>query len=1000
MQAAAKTKLRQGNTNKWSALFKSPLARSLMGGFFVIASIEAVFLAILGIDVLNADKVASHEFEMLRGSVRMSGVIQKAQSSFDRADRAKKDAQSKEKRLDFQQSVQATCAEMDSVVGDFKRAGFDTKGALHLRDSFLALAQVVESVLDEANQEGDIKVSFRKVLNRSGKIYRDFIVQIRAIHKALGSTKDSISAAALFGIAPQNILYIAAAVNILLIVLLLFLVEKGITGPISRLSGNCKQLKSGEIMPAPKSLRNEISMLEQSFHEMSLVLAENEKRRHSFLEFFQSVQSAALENVRICFDSLLSESSLQDRAKRNIQKARNNLNTLMQLLKSMTEALSFKSNNDIEAQFEKTRTELLLADAAAAVEALLLKRSIKLTIEGADYSAELDPHLIGRVLVNFLSNAIKYSAEGAEVKLALTKSGKNLRFEVIDRGPGISPEGQSKLFKEFSQIEAADGIKRSGTGLGLMICKQIVEAHGGEIGIKSAVGEGSTFWFEIPESASKNKALLKPGENEKVGKKKERRPGSLKRNFIVMLLLLLIPQTFVVLKLHSIFSAASENAKAFYIDKELLMRAEELLGLYLVWKMDIAKYMDAMEIDEVAKTQPILREQMELCNWILKYLPDGSQRQYEAMQINKGLRKLEIFGNYLEKHKDNLNLAAMPPLIERARKIAKDVDESLFQLMTLEVSGINKSYDGSQALRSELANAILMAALVNIALLAIIALVALQISEKISFLKSKAEDFAAGKELSAALKGNDELCYLDQKLSEAAREIKEADSQRQKLIAVINHDLRTPLSSIINGLQMILAAGYGEIGSREKELTCAAESELNKLLQQINDLLLIEKIDAGLYQLTSEKLELVPLLAATSKSLEPLAGQRGVKVVPAIEAGCRELCINGEKSLLEREFAIILANALQAAPPGSTVDVSIQREGNKVSILCSDHGPGINAELLPQIFERFRFVDGKPVSGLGLPLARRLSSILGGELEINSSSNGTQTRMSLPIAVT
>jgi signal transduction histidine kinase len=198
---------------------------------------------------------------------------------------------------------------------------------------------------------------------------------------------------------------------------------------------------------------------------------------------------------------------------------------------------------------------------------------------------------------------------------------------------------------------------------------------------------------------------------------------------------------------------------------------------------------------------------------------------------------------------------------------------------------------------------------------------------------------------------------------------------------------------------MILASGYGDIGESEKALTSAAELELNKLLQQINDLLLIEKIDAGLYQMTAEKFEVFPLLAATAESFGETASRKKVRLVPASTPECQELCINGDKSLVEREFAIIISNAVEAAPSGSTIDVAVERSGNVISVSFKDRGNGIDEELLPQIFERFRFVGGKPVTGLGLPLAQRLSAIHGGSLEINSSPSGTETRVTLPIAV-
>ncbi|OGM09489.1 hypothetical protein A2159_00990 [Candidatus Woesebacteria bacterium RBG_13_34_9] len=108
-----------------------------------------------------------------------------------------------------------------------------------------------------------------------------------------------------------------------------------------------------------------------------------------------------------------------------------------------------------------------------------------------------DSDRIQEVIGNIISNAIKYTERGY-VKVKLTQSDKNkVRFEAEDSGPGISIEEQRNLFKKFHRVESNVG-KTTGTGLGLYISKLIIERFGGEVGIKSEVGKGSIFWFELP----------------------------------------------------------------------------------------------------------------------------------------------------------------------------------------------------------------------------------------------------------------------------------------------------------------------------------------------------------------------------------------------------------------------------------------------------------------------------------------------------------------------
>ncbi|MEM0074526.1 MAG: ATP-binding protein, partial [Candidatus Micrarchaeaceae archaeon] len=117
-----------------------------------------------------------------------------------------------------------------------------------------------------------------------------------------------------------------------------------------------------------------------------------------------------------------------------------------------------------------------------------------------------DPNRVIQVLVNLIGNAIKFTERGS-VRVNVFKKGKNVRVEVIDTGIGISKEDKAKLFRKFFQLQHKGLTKQegSGTGLGLVIAKEIVNLHGGKIGVVSEQGKGSTFWFTIPIYGKKQK---------------------------------------------------------------------------------------------------------------------------------------------------------------------------------------------------------------------------------------------------------------------------------------------------------------------------------------------------------------------------------------------------------------------------------------------------------------------------------------------------------------
>ena len=101
-----------------------------------------------------------------------------------------------------------------------------------------------------------------------------------------------------------------------------------------------------------------------------------------------------------------------------------------------------------------------------------------------------DPERIHLVLANMISNAIRHTAAGGTIELGACRGQSEIRFEVIDNGEGIPPEYQSRVFDKFFRVP---GAAAGGVGLGLSICREVVEAHGGEIGLESTPGRGSTF---------------------------------------------------------------------------------------------------------------------------------------------------------------------------------------------------------------------------------------------------------------------------------------------------------------------------------------------------------------------------------------------------------------------------------------------------------------------------------------------------------------------------
>jgi signal transduction histidine kinase len=139
----------------------------------------------------------------------------------------------------------------------------------------------------------------------------------------------------------------------------------------------------------------------------------------------------------------------------------------------------------------------LAQQAVREGEAAARTGGVELTLEEPPqaFALRADPERIGVVLDNLLGNAVRHTPPGGRVEVRVRRTDEGARFEVEDTGEGIPPPYLERIFERFFQVP---GAKRGGVGLGLYISREVVRAHGGEMGATSEVGKGSTFWFTLP----------------------------------------------------------------------------------------------------------------------------------------------------------------------------------------------------------------------------------------------------------------------------------------------------------------------------------------------------------------------------------------------------------------------------------------------------------------------------------------------------------------------
>ncbi|MDH5525387.1 MAG: response regulator [Desulfobulbaceae bacterium] len=228
-------------------------------------------------------------------------------------------------------------------------------------------------------------------------------------------------------------------------------------------------------------------------------LQELENLRDNLMHMLVHDLKNPLGNIRGCLDLL----------KMQLPEVKPNIQKIMTLSRASTQAMLIMINSlldlsrleagEMQLETEEADINKLVAQGGENMAGLIAESKITLTIHQTQpLSVPCDAVLIGRVIINLLANAIKFSPIGGEITITTSATDHGIKVAISDQGQGIPAEYHQMIFDKFAQVK--DKNSKYGTGLGLTFCKMAIEAHHGTIGVESRVGQGSTFWFTLPQS--------------------------------------------------------------------------------------------------------------------------------------------------------------------------------------------------------------------------------------------------------------------------------------------------------------------------------------------------------------------------------------------------------------------------------------------------------------------------------------------------------------------
>lgn len=304
----------------------------------------------------------------------------------------------------------------------------------------------------------------------------------------------------------RNYLIVISTVLIVLIIgliaIIAYKISKKLTKPLEEMQKEMAKVSKGDYNVNLKEGKNEIGTLAKNFNQMS---KEIEKRDNELIEMVNSKQlfiDNLSHEINTPLTSIIGYAELLEKANcdedqrikflRNIQNDANRINDIHKKLL----LLSYKEKADFETQLNSSNE--IFGKVKDSVRFKLEEHQINLIINNDLKNILCDETLIVMCISNLISNAINASKAGSKITINAYEDNSNAIIEVIDEGQGISKENIEKITEPFYRVDKARSRSNGGAGLGLAMCKKIMELHKGKLKIESELGVGSCFTIEFP----------------------------------------------------------------------------------------------------------------------------------------------------------------------------------------------------------------------------------------------------------------------------------------------------------------------------------------------------------------------------------------------------------------------------------------------------------------------------------------------------------------------
>ncbi len=737
----------------------------------------------------------------------------------------------------------------------------------------------------------------------------------------------------------------------------------------------------------------------------------------------------------------LAENSNSPALRQRLEVAHRNSLRLLKLVNSLLDFSRLEAGR-VQASYEATDLATLTRDLASTFRSAIERAGLRYRVDcSLDAAAFIDREMWEKIVLNLLSNSLKYTLKG-EITVSLMRVGDSAVLEVRDSGVGVPPEELPRLFERFHRVEGTQGRTQEGSGIGLALVQELVKLHGGNVGVQSSLGSGSTFRVSIPLGS----AHLSP---DRVRIASPSKPAAWGAQVFVQEALRWIPDAVSETGLRispltdTLRTSADQRfsttfgARILLADDNADMRAyvHDLLAPHYV--IDLAA--DGEQALEAARrTRPDL-----ILSDVMMPRLDGFALLAEV-RADPALRSVPIVLLSARAGEDSriegFDAGADDYLIKpfSARELLARVGALLeldsMRRRTEEIS--RRRIEQFETLLNEaplgvyLVDANLRICEVNPTARPVFGdipdLIGRDLDEILHILwpKSYADELTerfrhtlnTGEQYAARERGERRLdrgvneyyelrinrillpdghygvvCYFrdiaDHVLARSRLET--ADRRKDEFLAMLAHELRNPLAPIRNASELLARSANTK---SHAQVLGILQRQVKQLTRLVDDLLDVSRITEGKIELKRQPIKLATLIDQAVEAVDLMLKDKHHTL--SVSSDRSTLWVNADPARLLQCLVNILSNAAKYTEPRGEIRIESRNDGAEGVLTITDNGTGIAPELLPHVFELFvqsdRTLDrAQGGLGIGLSVAKRLVEMHGGRIRASSAGLGS-----------